>query len=169
LASTKLPSRIVGGPHASSAETTNAPAVGCVATHDTVGGTVSTTITCCTAVEVLPLASCAVHVTGVSPTKYFGSPLFVKVTVPAQSSVAVGVPSGVPLQSFRWMSGGTNVKTGGVVSTIVTVCCAVCVGSNPSLALQVTVFGPTGNWNGASFVTATGSARQMSVAEARPK
>src|SRR5262249_12610853 len=169
-ASTKVPMRMTGAPHASNAETTNVlPVGGPVDTHETVGGTVSMTVTFCVAVDVLPDTSCAVHVTTVVPTKYFASPLLVNVTVPAQSSVAVGVPRAVPLQSFNRMSGGTDVKAGGVVSTMVTVCVACTTGSAPSSPLQVTVLGPMANWAGASLFTVTAWPLQTSVAAAKPK
>src|SRR2546428_6295209 len=147
---------MTGAPHASLADAMNKwPVGGPVATHETVGGTVSVTVTVCVAFVVLPDTSWAVHVTTVAPTKYFGGELFVKVTVPAQSSVAVGVPRAVPWQSFRKMSGGTEVKAGGVVSTIVTVCVACTTGSLPSLPFHVTTFGPIANWPGALLVTVT--------------
>src|SRR6184192_4293616 len=87
--------------HESIAVTTNELRVGFVATHDTVGATVSTTVTVSFEMAWLPDASVAVHVTTVVPTKNFGGALFVNVTVPAQSSVAIGSPSGGEMQSFR--------------------------------------------------------------------
>src|SRR5262245_27973419 len=105
----------------------------------------STTVTVWIAVAWLPGMSVAVQVTLVEPTKNFGGALLVNVTRPPQSSTAAGSPRSVPLQSFKWMSGGTKVKTGGVVSTIVTVCDACTTGSTPSSPLHVTALAPRTN------------------------
>src|SRR2546428_12443643 len=116
LASTKLPRRMTGAPHASLADAMNKwPVGGPVATHETVGGTVSVTVTVCVAFVVLPDTSWALHVTTVAPTKDFGGELFVKVTVPAQSSVAVGVPRAVAWRSVSKMSGVTGAQARGGV------------------------------------------------------
>src|SRR5437762_1941334 len=147
---------MIGALHASIAVTTKELPVGFVATHDTVGATVSTTVTVCVALVWLPDASVAVHVTTVVPTRNFGGALFVNATVPAQSSVAVGTPSAGDPQSSRCRSGGTDVMIGFVVSTTVTVCVVIAIRPMLSSPRHVTVDGPTGSCAGASLVTVTG-------------
>src|SRR5512138_3639331 len=112
--------------------------------------------------------SLAVQVTVVVPTRKIGGASFVKLGEPPQSSVAVGSPRLAGPQLFMATGGGTEVKTGGVVSTIVTSCVSVPRLPWASSALQVTSVLPSGYGEGASLLTVSGSSKQTSTASGRP-
>ena len=79
-----------------------------------VGSMLSTTVTVCVAVAVLPEASVTVHVTTVSPNeKLAGASLVVLATL--QLSAVVGVPKSTPVASQLAASTLTVTATGAVI------------------------------------------------------
>ena len=116
----------------------------------------STTVTTCVAVAVLPEASVTVQVTVVSPTgKLAGASLVVVATL--QLSEVVGVPRVTFVAEQLAASILTLIATGAVIlgsmlSTTVTICVAVAVFPLASVTVQVTVVSPTGKLVGASLV-----------------
>src|SRR5262245_19643583 len=122
--------------HESVADTRNDAPGGRVGVQNTAGRSVSATTTFWIAVLWLPAASVAVHVTGVRPAPYVGGALFVNVTAPSQSSVALGIPRFTGPQPLSVRSSGTKVNVGFVVSTIVTVWVSVATRCSSSSARQ---------------------------------
>ena len=120
------------------------------------GGVVSTTVTVVVPVAWLPESSVAVQVTVVLPRGNVAGASFVISTSASQMSVALAWPmlTAVPsrLVCSAVASSGT-VRTGTVVSAIVTVCVSVAELPASSVAVHVTVVVPRGNTSGASLVT----------------
>ena len=119
------------------------------------GGVVSWTVMRCRAVASLPAASVAVQVTVVVPSgNRAGASLATDATPTASDASGVamstGVPSGVAASTVTLTGAASD---GGVVSTTVTSCVAVCVLPASSAAVQVTVVVPSGNRAGASLAT----------------
>ena len=93
-----------------------------------VGSILSTTVTVCVAVAVLPEPSVTVHVTVVSPSgKLFGASFVVEATLQLSSVVSLPsvtpVASHVPASTFTVTAAGA-VIVGSILSTTVTVCVA---------------------------------------------
>ena len=139
---------------------------------DKVGSILSTTVTSCEAVAVLPDASVTVQVTVVVPTgKLFGASFVVLET--AQLSAVTGVPNVTfaaaalhwPASTFTVTSAGA-VIVGSMLSTTVTVCVAVTSLPLGSTAVHVTVVVPTGKLLGASLDVVT---LQLSAAVGLPR
>ena len=120
-----------------------------LAGHTTVGFCVSTTVTVCVAVLVLPDPSVAIYVTTVLPIGYVVSPLLTTVT-PGQLSLSVAVPNTTPVatQLFAFtftvtFEGATTV--GFCVSNTVTVKLHTDESLKPRFDTNVLVVVPTGN------------------------
>ena len=121
-----------------------------VAGTDKVGSILSTTVTSCVAVAVLPDASVTVQVTVVVPTgKLFGASFVVLATL--QLSAVVALPKvtfaaaalHAPASQFTVTAAGA-VIVGSILSTTVTVCVAVTSLPLGSTAVHVTVVVPAG-------------------------
>jgi hypothetical protein len=101
--------------------------------------------------------SVTVHVTVVVPTGNTDGASFVTDCTPQLSEVA-GVPSETPLAEHFPASAFTVTAAGHVIvgfslSTTVTLCVQVAVLPRPSVTVHVTLVVPTGNSDGALFVT----------------
>ena len=81
----------------------------------TVGGILSTTVTLCAAVLVLPDASVTVQVTTVIPTGKLAGALFVAVS-PGQLSEVTGVPNTTPVAAQLFASTFTLTADGAVIT-----------------------------------------------------
>src|SRR6266481_6402630 len=123
------------------------------------GGWLSVTITSCGQVAVLPWESVAVQITVFVPTGNIAEALLVTVTAP-QLSETVGALSVTlvaphkPGEATTVTSAG-QVMEGGWLSVTITSCGQVVVLPCESVAVQITVFVPTGNTAGALLVTVT--------------
>jgi len=134
---------------------------------------VSTTVTLCCAVAELPVASVAVHVTIVVPSGNnvgvllviagLGSAISVAVAVP----IATACPGGVVVVASSAVISAGGVIVGEVVSTMVTLCCAVAELPVASVAVHSTIVVPSGNNAGALSVI-PGFGSKLSVAVAVP-
>src|SRR5256712_6192877 len=111
--------------------------------------------TICLALAVLPEPSVAVQVTIVLPSrKSAGALLVTDLIIPL--SVTVALPSGTTLSVVEEASKTTSfggVICGGVVSIRFTICLALAVLPEPSVAVQVTVVLPSRKSAGALLVT----------------
>src|ERR1041384_2047067 len=123
-----------------------------------IGGVLSTTVTCCVAVAVLPAASVAFHVTVVVPMgKKFpaGTPVRETETEQPPSSASARpkvaslttTPHVAPSAPVDTLTSGGAVMVGGVVSLLLTVTVCVHEAERPTLsvAVHVIVVVPTGN------------------------
>src|SRR5713101_7051483 len=123
------------------------------------GGWLSVTITSCGQVAVLPCESVAVQITVLVPTGKIAGALLDTVTTP-QLSEKVGVPSVTlvapqrPGEATTVTSAGQVIE-GGWLSVTITSCGQVAVLPCESVAVQITVFVPTGNIAGALLFTVT--------------
>jgi hypothetical protein len=113
-----------------------------------VGSMLSTTVTTCVAVAVLPDPSVTVQVTVVAPNgKLAGASFVVEATL--QLSPVVGVPRvtfaravvHTPASTLTLTAAGA-VMVGSMLSTTVIVAVTLCVLFEPSVAVNVTVFEP---------------------------
>ena len=148
-----------------------APAVAVIATGVvTFGAVVSTTVTNCVAIAVLPLASVTVQVTVVAPNgNVTGASLATVAT--EQLSEVTGVPNANPVTPHVALDETVRADGATIVgfeaSVIVTNCVAVSVLPLASLTVQVTVVTPIGNVVGALFVTL--NTEQLSAVTGVPK
>jgi hypothetical protein len=142
------------------------------------GGVLSTKNAVNVQVAVFPARSVAVKVIGIllieAAMIVLGSGLCVIVTVPEQLSVAVALPVRLPrvlvqLAPLKKVIFGPQVITGGVLSITVTICVQVELLPERSVAVHITVAGPSGKAGGALLViTIEPAAVQLSVAVAVP-
>jgi len=165
-------SEVVGVPRATPLAV-QSPASGFTATSAgavMLGAWLSTTVTVCVAVAVLPDASVAVQITVVAPSGNVAGALLEAVA--EQLSATVAVPSDTPLavqspaSAFTVTAAGA-VMVGFTLSTTVTVCVAVVVLPDASVAVQITVVRPTGKLEGALFAEV--APVQLSVTVALPR
>ena len=122
-------------------------------TKVTVGGQVitgvsaSVTITVCEQLDVLPLASVAVHVTVVVPSAYGAAGIGPETVTPLQLSVAVAVPIDAldvhEPASVLILTVEGQLITGNSESVTVTVCEHIAVLPLASVAVHTTVVVPT--------------------------
>src|SRR5436190_20230530 len=99
---TKLPRRMIGAAHESNAVTTKELPGRLVATHDTAGATVSTTVTVCVAVAVWWFASSPIHVTTLGPiANRVGASLVTMTGPPKQTSAPIARPMRWSVHSWR--------------------------------------------------------------------
>jgi hypothetical protein len=153
--------------------TVGAPSVTFVAPHrpgeattvtsagqEILGGWVSLTITVCGQVMLFPELSVTVQITALVPTGKSVGALLVMLTEP-QLSATVGVPSVTfvtphrPGEATTVTSAGQEIL-GGWVSLTITVWGQVVLFPELSVTVQITMFVPTGNRDGALFVMVTG-------------
>ena len=118
----------------------------------TVGSVVSWTVIVWSYVDELPVSSVAVHVlviTELLPVPLTVESEYVIVTSLSQLSVAVADPPVfavlvVSTSHSTIISAGTELNSGSILSTTVTVCVAVAVLPEPSVTVHVTVVSPSG-------------------------
>ncbi len=101
----------------------------------------ASTVTCCAQVAEFPLASVAVQVTVVVPTRKLSGASFVTVGLASTTSATVGIPRSMGCPWMIVRSGG-QTKVGAVVSSTVTLKLPVTVLLAASVAVQVTVVVP---------------------------
>src|SRR5574343_610706 len=123
-----------------------------------VGNSLSSTVTTCVAVAVLPEPSTIVHVTVVVPNKNTaGASLLTLATEQLSAVTALPNTTAVAVQavSVVTLTAAGAVIVGKVASLTVTNCVAVAVFPEPSTTVHVTVVLPIENEAGASLVTLT--------------
>ena len=136
---------------------------------DTDGGTVSRTVTSCTAVAALPASSVTVHVTTVVPSLNTAGASFVTEAIGVTTAPPPPLPptticprgtAAPPADSASAVTAGGTSTDGGVVSTTRTSCAAAALLPDASVAFHVTLCVPSANASGASLVTETACASE---------
>src|SRR6185369_3381270 len=127
------------------------------------------TTTSCWQMAMFPLLSVTVQVTRLVPAGKMAGALFVTDATPEQLSVVTGVPSATLVALHPELADtttlGGQVMAGGVRSRTTTSCWQLAEFPPTSVAVQVTIFVPSGKLAGALLVTVTA---QLSVVMGTP-